>query len=105
MFLSLSLSEGLELQLEVQCSLHDCKHLCVCFRCPFLLPGPFYCALSEVSVALTSCAVSPALIIVSELVTLTELDAVLGYIDPTSHMKDSRVFLISGTKDTTIKQG
>lgn len=49
--------------------------------------------------------VTPALINIPELVALTATDAVHGYIDDTSFLKRSRVFLISGTKDTTVVPG
>ena len=67
--------------------------------------GPFYCAKGAGVLAFSACAVAPALIDVSKLVSFTQSDAQFGYIDSTSHMEDSRVFLISGTKDVVIVQG
>lgn len=49
--------------------------------------------------------ITPDLINVPELVALTATDEALGYIDDTSFLKKSRVFLISGTKDTVVVQG
>ena len=64
--------------------------------------GPFYCAKG---LGVLPCTVTPALIDVSDLVSLTQSDAQSGYIDSTSHMENSRVFLISGTIDAVIVQG
>lgn len=69
------------------------------------LTGPFYCANGLLSVAVTSCMVTPGLINIPELVALTATDEVLGFIDDTSFLNRSRVFLISGTKDTVVVQG
>lgn len=49
--------------------------------------------------------VTPGLINIPELVALTATDEVLGFIDDTSFLNRSRVFLISGTKDTVVVQG
>ena len=49
--------------------------------------------------------VTPALISVDLLVTLTKLDAIYGFIDSTYYLENSRVFLISGIKDVVIVQG
>ena len=52
-----------------------------------------------------TCTATPALISIPSLVSLTETDALLGFIDPVSNMEQSRVFLLSGTRDTVIGQG
>lgn len=65
--------------------------------------GPFYCARGVFGLSLTTCAVTPSLISVATLVTLTETDAMLGYIDPIFNLQDSKV--LSGTKDIVIVQG
>ena len=75
--------------------------LCAILRCA----GPFYCAKGAGVLAFSTCTVNPALIDVSKLVSFTQSDAQSGYIDSTSHMENSRVFLISGTRDTVIVQG
>ena len=56
-------------------------------------------------IALTACMNSPLLIDVKELVVFAKQAAEDGDIDPTTFMSGHRVFLISGTKDTTLKQG
>jgi hypothetical protein len=67
--------------------------------------GPFYCAEGLISIAVSSCTVTPAFIPVAQLVLLTKSDAAYGFIDSTSYLENSRVFLISGTKDTVVVQG
>ena len=67
--------------------------------------GPFYCAGGVLATALNSCTVLPTLINVPGLIDLTRTDAALGYIDPTYFLEDTRVFLISGTKDTVVVPG
>lgn len=67
--------------------------------------GPFYCAEGSFVTAQTSCADLPFLISVPKLITLTETDAAMEYIDPTSYLKGSRVLLMSGTKDIVVAQG
>ena len=54
--------------------------------------------------ALITCLDTPQLIDVDKLVDFAKQAAENGYIDPTSSLADSRVFLISGTKDTTVPQ-
>jgi predicted esterase len=67
--------------------------------------GPFYCAQGQLTLALSSCANAPALIPVAQLVALTKFYAAFGSIDPTFYLGQSRVFLISGTKDAVIVPG
>ena len=57
------------------------------------------------STCLSTCLSTPALIDVDMLVGFAKKAAENGDIDMTSSLADSRVFLISGTKDTTVKQG
>jgi hypothetical protein len=47
---------------------------------------------------------TPRSIDVAKLVSIAKQAAANGDIDNTAYMNDSRVFLISGTKDTTVKQ-
>lgn len=39
---------------------------------------------------------------IATLVTLTHEDAAFGYVDPVNHLKDDRVYLFSGSKDTVV---
>ena len=71
----------------------------------FVSSGPYYCAQDSLSVALTTCLKTPLFIDVAQLVDFAKQAGVDGNIDPTSSLSQSRVFLISGTKDTTVKQG
>lgn len=47
----------------------------------------------------------PSLISVKELIGITYNTAVTATIDHPSNLKDSRVYLFSGTQDTVVKQG
>ena len=49
--------------------------------------------------------VDPVAICVSELVSITYEASLTGTIDPPSHLKDSRVYLFSGTHDTAVVPG
>ena len=66
--------------------------------------GPYYCAQDSLVFAL-ACLGTPQLIDVDKLIGIAEQAAKNGDIDNTSFMAGNRVFLISGTKDTTVKQG
>ena len=52
-----------------------------------------------------ACMKQPTQINVQTLVTFTYDSAKDGSIDPPEDMKDDKVFLLSGTKDTTVVQG
>ena len=67
--------------------------------------GPFWCAEDSTSKALTACMKDPSLISVAGLVTITYSTALTGTIDHPSNLKDSRVYLFSGTQDSVVKQG
>ena len=67
--------------------------------------GPFYCSQGLLPVAVTSCMTSPALISVSELITITHTTALSGFIDAPVHLKDDNVWLFSGRKDTVVNSG
>jgi hypothetical protein len=66
--------------------------------------GPFYCAQNNVAIALTACMSQPFLIVVPELILITENTALFGFIDnPSQFLRDARVFLFSGTNDNVVK--
>ncbi|XP_033126091.1 uncharacterized protein LOC117124069 isoform X2 [Anneissia japonica] len=67
--------------------------------------GPFYCAEANVVKALGACMTSPEKIDVGFLTQVTKNTVITGTIDATSNMEDDMVFLISGTRDSTVKQG
>jgi predicted esterase len=67
--------------------------------------GPFYCANANMQIALTACMKFPALISITELVTITANTANMGFIDPTYHLANQRVWLLVGTKDTVVHPG
>jgi poly(3-hydroxybutyrate) depolymerase len=67
--------------------------------------GPFYCAEGSISNATGRCMASPSGIPVSTLVTTTNNWASQGLIDPVSNLQSSKVYLFSGSIDSTVKQG
>ena len=71
----------------------------------YALSGPFWCAEDNISKALSSCMTYPSLISVTQLVSITYSTALTNAIDHPINMKDSRVYLFSGTQDSVVKQG
>ena len=67
--------------------------------------GPFWCAQDNLSVAMTACMENPALIVVSELVSITYMTALSLAIDNPINMKNDPVYLFSGTGDSVVVQG
>ncbi|XP_069807861.1 poly(3-hydroxybutyrate) depolymerase-like [Dendropsophus ebraccatus] len=64
--------------------------------------GPYYCAKGSMMTATTTCMSMPTSINVATLKTQTQTYANSGLVDPLSNLADSRVFIFSGTKDTTV---
>ena len=67
--------------------------------------GPFYCAQGSITNATGRCMASPAGIPTSTLVSTTNNWASAGTIDPVAHLQNSKVYLFSGTVDSTVKPG
>ena len=67
--------------------------------------GPFYCAEGSVTNATGRCMASPAAIPTSTLVSTTNNWASAGSIDPVANLQSSKVYLFSGSIDSTVKQG
>ena len=67
--------------------------------------GPFYCAEGSIVNATGRCMASPAGIPTSRLVSTTNTWAGQGTIDPVSNLASSKVYLFSGTLDSTVKPG
>jgi hypothetical protein len=67
--------------------------------------GPYWCAESDVAVALTACMNQSELIDVDVLVAATTYAETLASIDPTINLKSQRVWLFSGTQDTVVQSG
>ena len=68
--------------------------------------GPFYCAQFDVAIALSSCMNKPKLISDTELEAITKTTYVTTKtIDNPDNLKDQKVWLFSGTKDTEVYQG
>ena len=67
--------------------------------------GPFYCAEGSITNATGRCMASPAGIPTSSLVSTTNSWASAGSIDPVANLQNSRVYLFSGSIDSTVKTG
>ena len=67
--------------------------------------GPFYCAEGSITNATGRCMASPAGIPTSSLVTTTNNWASQGIIDPVANLQNSKVYLFSGSIDSTVKTG
>ena len=67
--------------------------------------GPFYCAEGSIVNATGRCMASPAGIPTSSLVTTTNSWASQGIIDPVVNLQSSKVYLFSGSIDSTVKTG
>jgi poly(3-hydroxybutyrate) depolymerase len=67
--------------------------------------GPFYCAEGSITNATGRCMASPAGIPTSSLVSTTNNWAGQGLIDPVINLQNSKVYLFSGSLDSTVKPG
>ena len=67
--------------------------------------GPFYCAEGSIVNATGRCMASPAGIPTSTLVSTTNSWASQGSIDPVVNLQSSKVYLFSGSIDSTVKPG
>ncbi len=67
--------------------------------------GPFYCAQGSIVNATGRCMASPAGIPTSTLVSTTNNWASQGLIDPVANLQQSKVYLFSGSLDSTVKPG
>ena len=67
--------------------------------------GPFYCAEGSIVNATGRCMASPAGIPTSTLVNTTNSWANAGSIDPVANLQGSKVYLFSGSIDSTVKTG
>lgn len=77
--------------------------------------GPYYCAQGEIDIAtrkcsctgfflFSSCAVGPGSTNVPQLVATTDQWARDGAIDPTENMKQQKIWMFSGTRDSIVPQ-
>lgn len=67
--------------------------------------GPFYCAEGSLTNATGRCMASPSGIPTSSLVSTTKSWASAGTIDPVANLQNSKVYLFSGSSDTTVLPG
>jgi poly(3-hydroxybutyrate) depolymerase len=65
--------------------------------------GPFYCAENSIVNATGRCMTRSSSIPISSLVSTTNSWGASGAIDPVSNLGGSKVYLFSGTADTTVK--
>ena len=65
--------------------------------------GPYYCAKGSLTTATTTCMyASSALLNVDTLVTKTFEYEKANAIDPVSNMAKDKIYIFSGTEDTTV---
>lgn len=64
--------------------------------------GPYYCALGLESKAILDCMTMPINIQINKITNFADSKAKSGLIDPLTNLKDSKVFIWAGTKDTTV---
>lgn len=67
--------------------------------------GPYYCAENSFFSAIGKCMSKPADIDVNNLISITKKWATSKEIDNVANLKESKVYLYSGTLDTTVKPG
>jgi predicted peptidase len=67
--------------------------------------GPYYCAENSFFRAIGRCMSKPSEIDVGQLVAITKRWSAEKEIDATTHLKDAKVFIFSGTLDSTVKPG
>jgi len=67
--------------------------------------GPYYCAQGSLITAVTTCMTIPSGINLNTLYSYVTSQASLGNIDNPSNLKQQKVWLFSGTKDTTVVPG
>jgi poly(3-hydroxybutyrate) depolymerase len=66
--------------------------------------GPYFCARGSQATATGPCMKADGPINVPELVTITNNNAAAGLVDATSNLANHKVWLFSGTLDSTVKQ-
>ena len=67
--------------------------------------GPYYCAENSFFKAIGRCMSKPSEIDVGQLVATTKKWSAEKEIDATTHLKDAKVFIFSGSLDSTVKPG
>lgn len=66
--------------------------------------GPYYCSQGNITISVTACMLNTAPRNLPYLYSIINTWSTSGYIDPTSNMSASKVYLLSGTLDSTVKQ-
>lgn len=73
--------------------------------CYLVDTAPYWCAKNAVLTALNACMNLPNQINVNDLIVQTNSFASSGEIDSTENMRSHRVFILTGTEDSTVVQG
>lgn len=66
--------------------------------------APYYCSQGNVAISVSACMLNTSTRNLPYLYSVINTWSGNGYIDPTSNMAASKVYLLSGTLDTTVKQ-
>jgi poly(3-hydroxybutyrate) depolymerase len=66
--------------------------------------APYYCSQGNITISVTACMLNTAPRNLAYLQSVVNTWSSNGYIDPTSNMAASKVYMLSGTLDTTVKQ-
>mmetsp|Transcript_22183 Transcript_22183/g.48507 ORF Transcript_22183/g.48507 Transcript_22183/m.48507 type:complete len:365 (+) Transcript_22183:1-1095(+) len=66
--------------------------------------GPWYCAQGQETTALVTCMSTPFMLNVDNLVSLTHSAVQDGNVDAVKNMKDDKIWIFSGSKDSVVKQ-
>lgn len=66
--------------------------------------GPYYCAQGSVNTATGPCMAATSSTNVPQLISTTDSWASAGSIDATSNLANQKIYMFSGTGDTTVKQ-
>ncbi|KAG2379475.1 hypothetical protein C9374_006592 [Naegleria lovaniensis] len=67
--------------------------------------GPYDCAQGQMLTALMACMKSPSSISLSSIAATVSSYEKQGLIDPTSNIKNHKIYLFSGTQDSVVAQG
>jgi len=67
--------------------------------------GPYYCAQGSINSALGYCEGGSGIPLQTSIDYTNAQAAASGKIDPTSHIANKPIYMVSGTNDTTVRQG
>jgi hypothetical protein len=67
--------------------------------------GPFFCAQGNLMVATTACMTQPELLVPEQLAAETVAMSASMLVDPVTHVRDHKIYVFSGQKDSVIAPG